>query len=114
MQKLPKSSVVLYDTTLRDGAQGEGVNFSSEDKLALLHKLDEAGIHYIEGGWPHPSSPAEVAFFRRAVRARLKHARLAAFGSTRRAHLTAGSDPNLKALLKAETRVVAIFGKSWD
>jgi len=107
--------VTLYDTTLRDGAQGEGITFSLEDKLVLARKLDALGVHYIEGGCPHPASPKEVEFFRAArTRLRLSHARLAAFGSTRRKGRTADRDEGLKALLDAHTPVVAIFGKSWD
>jgi len=108
------SRVFLYDTTLRDGAQGEGVIFSVDDKLALLRKVDGLGIHYIEGGWPHPANLADVDFFRRAAKVRLGNARLVAFGSTRKAHVKAASDPNLRALLAARTPAVAIVGKAWS
>ncbi|MCX6357041.1 MAG: citramalate synthase, partial [Candidatus Aureabacteria bacterium] len=77
-------AVTLYDTTLRDGTQAEGINFSSADKLLIARKLDEFGIHYIEGGWPG-SNPKDIEFFSRVRSLRLRHARIAAFGSTRRA-----------------------------
>ena len=101
----------LYDTTLRDGAQTEGISYSVQDKLRITEKLEALGVHYIEGGWPANTKDAE--FFRQAKRLRLRAAELTAFGSTRRAS-TAAKDPNLQALLKAETRTVTIFGKSWD
>jgi 2-isopropylmalate synthase len=104
--------VELYDTTLRDGAQTEGISYSVPDKLRIVEKLDALGVHYIEGGWPG-SNPKDAEFFRRVRALRLRSAEVTAFGSTRRA-ASAGKDPNLKALLKAETRVVTIFGKSWD
>jgi 2-isopropylmalate synthase len=114
VNKAAHHKVFIYDTTLRDGAQGEGISFSVEDKLALLKRLDAAGIHYVEGGWPHPSNLKDTEFFRRASRLKLKHARLAAFGSTRKAGVSAGKDINLKGLLDAKTPVVAIVGKAWD
>ncbi|MBI1992207.1 MAG: citramalate synthase [Candidatus Omnitrophica bacterium] len=104
--------IELYDTTLRDGAQTEGISYSVQDKLRITEKLDGLGVQYIEGGWPG-SNPKDAEFFRAARRLRLKTARLAAFGSTRRA-VRAANDANLKALLKADTAVVTIFGKSWD
>ena len=103
----------LYDTTLRDGAQGEGISFTLEDKLRIAKKLDEFGIHYVEGGWPG-SNPKDIKFFKRAKELKLNHAKIVAFGSTRRARLSAEEDPNILALLEADTRVVTIFGKSWD
>ena len=102
----------LYDTTLRDGTQGEGINFSALDKLRIAEKLDAFGMDYIEGGWPG-SNPKDAAFFDEAKRLKLHHARLAAFGSTRRANLDAANDPQLALLLEAATPVVTIFGKSW-
>lgn len=105
--------VKIYDTTLRDGAQGEGISLSVEDKILIAQKLDELGIHYIEGGWPG-SNPKDINFFRRIKRFSFRSARIAAFGSTRRAKYRAEEDPNLRALLEAEVPVVAIFGKSWD
>ena len=104
--------IYLYDTTLRDGTQGEEVSFSVEDKLRILHKLDEFGVHYVEGGWPG-SNPRDMEFFSRAKSLKLHQAKLSAFGSTRRAKNKAQDDANLNALLGAETPVVTIFGKSW-
>ncbi|MBI2082993.1 MAG: citramalate synthase [Deltaproteobacteria bacterium] len=101
----------LYDTTLRDGAQGEGVSFSVEDKLRISHKLDELGVSYIEGGWPG-SNPKDDEFFSKKIK--LHSAKLVAFGSTRRRGVKAGQDKVLTSLLKAGTSVVTIFGKSWD
>ncbi len=105
--------VRVYDTTLRDGTQGEGVSFSVEDKLMIAAKLDELGIDYIEGGWPG-SNVKDAEFFLRARSLKLKHARLAAFGSTCHPRNRAEDDPNLRALLEAETPVVTIFGKTWN
>ena len=105
--------VFIYDTTLRDGTQGENVSFSVDDKLRIAHKLDELGIDYIEGGWPG-SNPRDKEFFRLAKDIELKHSRLTAFGSTRYARNTVEDDPNVIALLEAETPVITIFGKSWD
>lgn len=105
--------IEIYDTTLRDGAQSEDISFSVEDKLRIAEKLDELGIHYIEGGWPG-ASPRDAEFFEKARSLRLKTARLVAFGSTHRAAVKVQEDPNIRALLKAGTPVVTIFGKSWD
>jgi 2-isopropylmalate synthase len=105
--------VLLYDTTLRDGTQGENINFSAEDKLKIARRLDDIGIHYIEGGWPG-SNPRDRRFFEMVRSTNFKTARLAAFGSTRRPGITPEKDPNLAALLESETPVVTIFGKSWD
>jgi 2-isopropylmalate synthase len=107
------SQLQLYDTTLRDGAQQEGISFSVEDKLKIARKLDELGIHFIEGGWPG-SNPKDEEFFHRAQDLRLSQARLCAFGSTRRPHVAADHDPNLGALVDAKTPVVTLVGKSWD
>ena len=104
--------VFTFDTTLRDGTQGEAVSLSSEDKLLVAHKLDELGIDYIEGGWPG-SNPKDIEFFAAAKKIRWERARLAAFGSTRHKANRAGDDANLNALLDAETPIVTIFGKSW-
>ena len=104
--------VKLFDTTLRDGTQGEGLSLSVEDKLRIARLLDQFGVHFIEGGWP-ASNPKDAEFFRRARRVPLRHARLTAFGSTRRAGARAADDANLRGLLEAETPAVAIFGKSW-
>ncbi len=108
------AAIKLYDTTLRDGTQGEGVTLSTEDKLLVAKRLDTFGMHYIEGGWPYPTRPQDVEFFRQARALRLGHARLVAFGSTRKARVKAAKDELLKALLAARTPAVAIFGKSWD
>ncbi len=105
--------IQTFDTTLRDGTQGEAVSFSVEDKLIVAQKLDELGIDYIEGGWPN-SNPKDKEFFVRARDLKLKHARMTAFGSTRFAKNKVDQDPNVRALLEAETPVVSIFGKSWD
>lgn len=105
--------VQLYDTTLRDGAQQEGISFSVEDKLRILRKLDELGIPFIEGGWPG-SNPKDAEFFSRAQEIPLSQAVLCAFSSTRRPHIAAENDPNLKALVEAGTSVVTLVGKSWD
>lgn len=105
--------IKLFDTTLRDGTQGEGIAFSANDKLKVCEKLDELGIHYIEGGWPG-SNPKDVEFFNNAKSLSLTTSKICAFGSTRRAKLKAEDDPNLKAILDVETEVASIFGKSWD
>ncbi|HXG92412.1 MAG TPA: citramalate synthase [Blastocatellia bacterium] len=105
--------VKIYDTTLRDGTQGESVAFSVEDKLMIARKLDELGIDYIEGGWPG-SNVKDAEFFELARHIRFDHAKLAAFGSTCHPRNQAETDPNLRALLEAETPVVTIFGKTWD
>ena len=105
--------VEIYDTTLRDGAQGEGLAYSVEDKLKIARCLDELGVAYIEGGWPG-ANPKDVDFFERAKSLVLKNAKLAAFGSTRKAGSVAGDDTIVQGLLAAQTPVVTIFGKSWD
>lgn len=105
--------VKIYDTTLRDGAQGEGISFSVEDKVKIVKKLDQLGVDYIEGGWP-ASNPKDVIFFQRAKDFGLKTAKIAAFGSTRRAKAGVEGDLNIKSLLDSEGAVVTIFGKSWD
>lgn len=103
----------LYDTTLRDGTQAEDINFSVEDKIRIAEKLDELGIHYLEGGWPG-SNPRDIQFFKEIKRVKLDFSKVSAFGSTRKAGNKVANDPNIKALLKAETPVVTIFGKTWD
>jgi 2-isopropylmalate synthase len=107
------SAVQLYDTTLRDGAQQEGISLSVEDKLKICQKLDELGIDFIEGGWPG-SNPKDTEFFAQAQNLRLAHSTLVAFGSTRHANSQVDKDLNLQALLQAKTKVVTIVGKSWD
>ncbi|MBN1354515.1 MAG: citramalate synthase [Candidatus Omnitrophica bacterium] len=104
--------IELYDTTLRDGAQTQGISFSVSDKIRVTEKLDILGIHYIEGGWPG-ANPKDIDFFKRAKKLKLKNAKLAAFGSTRRADTDVSRDVTLKGLLSADTEVVTIFGKSW-
>ena len=105
--------IYTFDTTLRDGTQGESVSFSVEDKLQIAIKLDDLGIDYIEGGWPG-SNPKDKQFFERATDLKLKHAKLTAFGSTRFARNPVDKDPNVKELVQAGTPVISIFGKSWD
>ncbi len=105
--------ILLYDTTLRDGSQGENITFSADEKINIAQRLDDIGIHYIEGGWPG-SNPRDMQFFELARRVEFNQARLTAFGSTRRAGIQPGEDSNLKALITAGTPAVAIFGKSWD
>ena len=104
--------IEIYDTTLRDGTQGEGVNFSVADKCRLVEELDALGVDIIEGGWPG-SNPRDVAFFERVRDLKLEQAAIAAFGSTRRRNLSCREDPSIQSLLAAETPVVTIFGKSW-
>ena len=110
---MDKRAVLIYDTTLRDGTQGEQVNFTAEEKIRVARRLDEFGIAYIEGGWPG-SNPKDMRFFELARTVKFRNARLAAFGSTRRAHTPPGECPNVQALLEAQTPTVTIFGKSWD
>jgi len=107
------ATVQLYDTTLRDGAQQEGISLSVEDKLKICQKLDELGIDFVEGGWPG-SNPKDTEFFAQAQNLRLAHSTLVAFGSTRHANSQAEKDLNLQALLQAKTRVATIVGKAWD
>jgi 2-isopropylmalate synthase len=105
--------ISTFDTTLRDGTQGEAVSFSVDDKLIIAQKLDELGIDYIEGGWPG-SNPKDKEFFNRARELDLKHSKLTAFGSTRFAKNPVEEDRNVAALVEAGTPVVSIFGKTWD
>jgi 2-isopropylmalate synthase len=106
-------SFKIYDTTLRDGSQAEDIAFSLEDKVRIAQKLDELGIHYIEGGWPG-SNPKDLQFFQEIKSTPLSQAKITAFGSTCRAGTPPQKDPNLQALIEADTKVVTIFGKSWD
>jgi 2-isopropylmalate synthase len=105
-------SVTIYDTTLRDGSQGEGINFSLADKLKIAERLAHFGAHYLEGGWPG-SNEKDLAFFQEARKRDWGAAKIAAFGSTRKAGVTAGADPQVRLLLDAETPVVTFFGKAW-
>src|SRR5262249_41525183 len=107
-----KPEVEIYDTTLRDGSQGEGINFSVMDKIRIAERLDSFGIHYIEGGWPG-SNPKDIEFFVEARRRKFKNARLAAFGSTRRKGIPVEEDDQVRLLLEAGTPVITIYGKSW-
>jgi len=109
---MPKH-IEIYDTTLRDGAQGEGISFSVEDKVRIARRLDAFGVDYIEGGWPG-SNPKDVDFFQVMKGVKLTHAKLAAFGSTRRPHRTPADEPMLRQLLDAETPVITFVGKAWD
>ncbi|MBS1251808.1 MAG: (R)-citramalate synthase [Anaerolineales bacterium] len=105
-------TVDIYDCTLRDGTQGEGVAFSVDDKIRITRRLDELGVHYIEGGWPG-SNPRDAGYFERAKDLELKNAKVTAFGMTRRANLAVEDDPNLQSLLDAETPVTTVVGKTW-
>src|SRR6516165_6297359 len=105
--------IQIYDTTLRDGSQGEGVNFSLQDKLLLTRKLDEFGVDYIEGGYPL-SNPKDFEYFQEVRKLPLKHAKVAAFGMTRRKNGKPEDDTCIKALLDSQAAVVTIVGKSWD
>jgi 2-isopropylmalate synthase len=105
--------VKVYDTTLRDGTQGEDISFSVEDKLRITQKLDDIGVHYIEGGWPG-SNPRDAQFFREVGKIPLFSAKIVAFGSTCRKGIPPEKDANIRALLQAQTEVITIFGKSWD
>jgi len=104
-------TIEIYDTTLRDGSQGEGVNFSLEDKLAITRRLDAAGVDFIEGGYPL-SNPKDTQYFARVKSLDLRHATVCAFGMTRRRGMAAADDPGMRALLEAGTRVVTIVGKT--
>ena len=106
-----KPQVEIYDTTLRDGSQGEGINFSVADKLRIAEKLDSFGVHYIEGGWPG-SNPKDIEFFAQAKKKKFKNARLAAFGSTRKKSTPVEQDDQVRLLIEAGTPVVTIYGKT--
>ncbi len=105
--------IALYDTTLRDGTQGAGITLSADDKIRIAERLDAFGMDYIEGGWPG-SNPKDMEFFEQARGRTWRHARIAAFGSTRRAGVTPERDENLQMIIAAGTPAAAIFGKSWD
>ena len=106
--------VLLYDTTLRDGNQDRKISLSLADKVQIARILDHFGFDYIEGGWPNPSNPTDEEFFKLIKDVKLKHAKIAAFGSTRRPKILPENDPLLQALIKSEAPVKTIFGKSWD
>jgi 2-isopropylmalate synthase len=106
-------SVELYDTTLRDGAQAEDISFSVEDKLRITEKLDELGIHYVEGGWPG-SNPKDNEYFKKVKKLNLENSTVVAFGSTHRPKYKVNEDATMKALLDSKAKIVTIFGKTWD
>ncbi len=108
-----KPIVQIYDTTLRDGAQAEDINFSVEDKVRVSKKLDQFGVHYIEGGWPG-ANPRDTEFFKEMRRVKLRKARLVAFGATRRAKLRPAEDQSLKTIASSGAPAATIYGKSWD
>ncbi len=110
---MKKPKIEIYDTTLRDGAQTEDISFSVEDKLRITEKLDELGVHYIEGGWPG-SNPKDVEYFKKVAKLNLTHSRIVAFGSTHRPKHRVQDDANIMALLNAKTEIVTIVGKTWD
>ena len=103
--------VFLYDTTLRDGSQAEGISFSVMDKIRIAQRLDKLGIHYIEGGWPG-SNPKDMEFFKNIKKYKLENSVIAAFGSTRRPNTSTAKDPNVKTLLESGCKVTTIFGKT--
>ncbi|HLO61590.1 MAG TPA: citramalate synthase, partial [Azonexus sp.] len=107
------TKIAIYDSTLRDGAQAQGISYSVEDKLKIVEQLDALGIRYIEAGNPG-SNPKDLEFFVRVAKLDLKNARIIAFGSTRKVGVAAAEDANIRSLLQAGTRAIAIFGKSWD
>ncbi len=110
---MSEKQIVIYDTTLRDGSQGEGISFSVDDKLHIAARLDAFGVHYIEGGWPG-SNPKDIEFFAKAKEMKWKNAKITAFGSTCRANVAAAEDANLKAIVASGVKAAAIFGKSWS
>ncbi len=105
--------IEIYDTTLRDGSQGEGVNFSLQDKLLLSERLDSLGFDYIEGGYPL-SNDKDAQYFQRVGGLNLAHARVCAFGMTRRKGITADQDPGMKALVDSGRKIITLVGKTWD
>src|SRR5262245_43752011 len=106
-------SIQIYDTTLRDGTQGEGVSLSLEDKLQITRRLDEMGVDFVEGGYP-ASNTKDSEYFQRARELKLTHAKVCAFGMTRRRGMKAADDLGIQALVEAQTPVVTIVGKTWD
>ena len=105
--------IAIYDTTLRDGAQTEDISFSVEDKLRISEKLDELGVHYIEGGWPG-SNPRDIEYFKRASKLKLANSKIVAFGSTHRPNHKVREDALIRALLDSKVKIITIFGKTWD
>ena len=110
---MKNKAIELFDTTLRDGTQGEGVNLSVEDKIRLAKRLDDFGINIIEGGWPG-SNPRDKSFFKKIKSINLKQSEICAFGSTARKLSNVEGDHNLLSLLEAEVGVITIFGKTWQ
>ena len=110
---MTKKPVLIYDTTLRDGSQGEGVSFSLQDKLNIACRLAEAGIDFIEGGYPL-SNEKDVAFFEEIRKRDLGHTKVCAFGMTRRKSMKAADDPGMQALVAAQTPCITLVGKTWD
>jgi 2-isopropylmalate synthase len=113
LQVAAMNTVHLFDSTLRDGAQAQGISYSVEDKLKIVEALDNLGVSYIEAGNPG-SNPKDMEFFKRAAELKLKHAKIIAFGATRKVGIEAAKDKNLQSLLSAGTDALCIFGKSWD
>src|SRR5688500_15742299 len=107
-----KPAVEIYDTTLRDGSQGEGINFSAADKIRIAEKIDGFGIHYIEGGWPG-SNPKDMEYFKQAAKRKWRNAKISAFSMTRRKGIAVEKDDLMRMILEAETPVVTIVGKTW-
>src|SRR5204862_3872906 len=107
-----KTQVEIYFTTLRDGSQGERINFAAADKIRIAEKIDAFGIHYIEGGWPG-SNPKDMEFFKQAAKKKWKHAKISAFSMTRRKSVAVERDDLMRMILEAETPVVTIVGKTW-
>ena len=107
------NSIKIYDTTLRDGSQAEGISFTVEDKIRIAQKLDEMGAHYVEGGWPG-SNPRDIDFFSKVNHIKFLQTKITAFGSTRYPNKKVEEDIVIQALLRTETEVVTIFGKTWD
>ena len=105
--------IVLYDSTLREGDQCAHINFSKEDKLRILERLDDFGMDYVEGGWPG-ANPKDTAFFQEAVRLNLMRAKLTAFGMTRRPGLSVSRDPGIRTILRSGVQVATLVGKTWD
>ena len=108
----PSATVTVYDTTLRDGTQGTGISFSVQDKLRVAERLDEFGVDYIEGGWPG-SNPKDIEFFAEAAKRSWKHAKITAFGMTRRGGVKVEDDAQVRQLLEAGTGVITVVGKTW-
>jgi len=106
-------NVKLYDTSLRDGAQGEGISYTVSDKIRIARELDTINIHFIEGGWPG-SNPKDMEFFQKMAKKKLTNSKLVAFSMTRRANIKASDDPNIKALVKSGVKIITIVGKTWD